>query len=82
MTPPLTIAHYRITSKLGEAGMGAVYRAADTRLNRDVAIKVLPAAFASDAQYMARVEREAQMLAAQNHPNIATSPPSISPWQK
>ena len=72
MTPPSTIAHYRITSKLGEGGMGAVYRATDTKLNRDVAIKVLPAALAGDAQYMARFEREAQTLAALNHPNIAT----------
>jgi eukaryotic-like serine/threonine-protein kinase len=72
MTPPSQIAHYRITSKLGEGGMGAVYRATDTRLNREVAIKVLPASLAGDAQYMARFEREAQTLAALNHPNIAT----------
>jgi Tol biopolymer transport system component len=52
--------------------MGEVYRARDTKLNRNVAIKVLPAALANDAHYMARFEREAQMLAAQNHPNIAT----------
>jgi serine/threonine protein kinase len=52
--------------------MGEVYRARDGKLNRDVAIKVLPAALANDAQYMARFEREAQMLAALNHPNIAT----------
>jgi len=52
--------------------MGEVYRARDAKLNRDVAIKVLPAALANDAQYMARFEREAQMLAALNHPNIAT----------
>ena len=52
--------------------MGDVYRARDAKLNRDVAIKVLPAALANDAQYMARFEREAQMLAALNHPNIAT----------
>src|SRR5258707_777283 len=72
MTPQQTIAHYRIVSKLGEGGMGAVYRPTDTKLNRDVAIKVLPAALAGDAQYRARFEREAQMLAAMNHPNIAT----------
>jgi serine/threonine protein kinase len=71
MSPPSTIAHYRITSKLGEGGMGEVYRARDAKLNRDVAIKVLPAAFANDAQYMARFEREAQVLASLNHPNIA-----------
>src|ERR1700676_3760991 len=71
MQPSSTIAHYRITSKLGEGGMGAVYRATDTKLNRDVAIKVLPPAFAADAARMARFEREAQVLASLNHPNIA-----------
>src|SRR3954447_26310070 len=71
MSPQQTMAHYRIVSKLGEGGMGAVYRATDTRLNRDVAIKVLPDAFAADAGRMARFEREAQILASLNHPNIA-----------
>src|SRR6266542_3091720 len=71
MTQGSTIAHYRIATKLGEGGMGAVYRATDTRLNRDVAIKVLPPAFAEDAARMARFEREAQVLASLNHPNIA-----------
>src|SRR4051812_37262009 len=71
MSLPQSIAHYRIVSKLGEGGMGAVYRATDTKLNRDVAIKVLPAAFADDAARMARFEREAQVLASLNHPNIA-----------
>jgi Tol biopolymer transport system component/predicted Ser/Thr protein kinase len=66
-----SIAHYRITAKLGEGGMGAVYRATDTKLNRDVAIKVLPDAFANDADRLARFTREAQVLAALNHPNIA-----------
>ncbi len=66
-----SIAHYRITAKLGEGGMGEVYRATDTKLGRDVAIKVLPAAFANDAERMARFQREAQVLAALNHPNIA-----------
>src|ERR1700747_3159447 len=65
------IAHYRIVSKLGEGGMGAVYRATDTKLNREVAIKVLPPAFAEDTARMHRFEREAQVLAALNHPNIA-----------
>src|ERR1700687_5789173 len=71
MDPPSTIAHYRITSKLGEGGMGAVYRATDTKLNRDVAIKVLPQAFAEEPARMQRFEREAQVLASLNHPNIA-----------
>src|ERR1700756_871530 len=65
------IAHYRITAKLGEGGMGEVYRATDTKLGRDVAIKVIPEAFAQDANRMARFEREAQVLASLNHPNIA-----------
>jgi Tol biopolymer transport system component/predicted Ser/Thr protein kinase len=71
MSPQQSIAHYRIVSKLGEGGMGAVYRATDTKLNRDVAIKVLPAAFAQDTMRMQRFEREAQVLASLNHPNIA-----------
>jgi Tol biopolymer transport system component len=73
---PLSTGHklgpYEIVSSLGAGGMGEVYRGRDTRLSRDVAIKVLPAAFANDVQYMARFEREAQLLAALNHPNIAT----------
>jgi serine/threonine protein kinase len=71
MSPQALIGHYRIVSKLGEGGMGVVYRATDTRLNRSVAIKVLPPAFAEDAARMARFEREAQVLASLNHPNIA-----------
>ncbi len=71
MTPQQSIAHYRITGKLGEGGMGAVYRATDTKLNREVAIKILPAAVAGDADRLARFAREAQVLASLNHPNIA-----------
>jgi serine/threonine-protein kinase len=71
MTPPQTIAHYRIVARIGEGGMGEVWRATDTKLNRDVAIKILPEAFAEDADRMARFTREAQVLAALNHPNIA-----------
>jgi serine/threonine-protein kinase len=65
------IGGYEVTGLLGKGGMGEVYRARDSRLNRDVAIKVLPAAFADDPGRMARFEREAQVLAALNHPNIA-----------
>ena len=72
MSPQSTIAHYRITAKLGEGGMGAVYRATDTKLNRDVAIKVLPASLAENADRLARFSRESQILASLNHPNIAS----------
>jgi serine/threonine protein kinase/WD40 repeat protein len=66
-----TIAHYQVTAKLGEGGMGEVYRAMDMKLHRDVAIKVLPQSFAQDSERMARFNREAQVLASLNHPNIA-----------
>ena len=62
---------YEIQSPIGAGGMGEVYRARDSRLGRDVALKVLPESFASDAQRMARFRREAQVLASLNHPNIA-----------
>ncbi len=63
---------YEITGKLGEGGMGEVYRATDPRLKREVAIKVLPEAFAADADRLARFEREARVLAQLQHPNIAS----------
>src|SRR6478752_6636250 len=62
---------YEILSPLGAGGMGEVYRARDTKLNRDVALKVLPEAFALDPDRLARFKREAQVLASLNHPNIA-----------
>src|SRR5258706_5650561 len=65
------IGPYEILSALGAGGMGEVYRARDTRLKRDVAIKLLPDTFASDAGRMARIKREAELLASLNHPNIA-----------
>jgi eukaryotic-like serine/threonine-protein kinase len=65
------IGHYEVTGRLGEGGMGEVYRARDPRLNREVAIKILPEAFAKDDDRVARFAREAQTLAALNHPNIA-----------
>ena len=68
---PQIIAHYRITGNLGQGGMGQVYRAVDTQLNREVATKVIPENFAEDADRMARFSREAQVLAALNHPKIA-----------
>ena len=71
IAPGATIAHYRIGELLGSGGMGDVYRARDTHLHRDVALKVLPDAFASDPDRLARFEREAQVLAALNHSNIA-----------
>jgi serine/threonine-protein kinase len=71
MGPQPSIAHYRITVKLGEGGMGEVLRATDTKLNREVAIKVLPEAFVADPGRLSRFTREAQILAHLNHPNVA-----------
>src|SRR5256712_8555052 len=62
---------YEITAAIGAGGMGEVYQARDTKLGRDVAIKVLPEAFAHDPERLARFQREAKMLASLNHPNIA-----------
>ncbi len=66
-----TLAHYEILEPLGAGGMGEVYRARDTTLDRDVAIKVLPEDFATDPERLARFEREAKLLASLNHANIA-----------
>src|SRR5579864_7272891 len=65
------LGHYEVISLLGKGGMGEVYRARDTKLKREVAIKVLPEAFARDPDRMARFQREAEVLASLNHPNIA-----------
>ena len=62
---------YEILAKLGEGGMGEVYRARDMKLNRDVALKTLPASLAADPDYLARFKRESQLLASLNHANIA-----------
>ena len=69
--PGTTLGPYSVTAKIGEGGMGEVYRARDTKLDRDVALKVLPEAFTQDPDRLARFEREAKVLASLNHPNIA-----------
>jgi len=65
-----SLAHYRVTAALGAGGMGEVYRASDSKLSRDVAIKVLPDEVADDPERLARFRREAQVLASLNHPNV------------
>ena len=65
------LGHYDVTALIGEGGMGQVYQATDTQLHRQVALKILPDAFAADPDRLARFQREAQVLARLNHPNIA-----------
>ncbi len=72
LEPGTTLGPYRVTAKIGEGGMGEVYQARDTKLDRDVALKVLPEAFTSDPDRLARFEREAKVLASLNHPNIGS----------
>jgi tRNA A-37 threonylcarbamoyl transferase component Bud32 len=72
MEPGRTLLHYRLVDKIGEGGMGVVWKAVDTTLGRDVAIKFLPPLFSEDPDRLARFEREARLLASLNHPNIAT----------
>ena len=72
LTTPTRFDHYEILAPLGKGGMGEVYRARDTRLNREVAIKILPAEFAQDADRLRRFELEAHATSALNHPNILT----------
>ena len=71
LEPGTTLGPYAVTAKMGEGGMGEVYRATDTKLDREVALKVLPEAFTADPDRLARFEREAKVLASLNHPNIA-----------
>jgi len=72
MQPGEVLGPYRVTAKLDEGGMGAVFRARDTALGRDVALKVLPDSFSDDADRVVRFTREAQVLASLDHPNVAT----------
>ena len=71
LTAGTRLGHYHVTSLLGEGGMGQVWQATDTQLGRQVALKILPDAFAADPDRLARFKREAQILASLNHPNIA-----------
>src|SRR5271155_5361183 len=71
LAPGTRLGSYEILAPLGAGGMGEVYRARDTKLDRDVAVKILPDAFAQDPERLARFEREAKVLASLNHPNIA-----------
>ena len=74
LQPGTTLGPYSVTAKIGEGGMGEVCRARDTKLDGDVALKVLPQAFTEDPDRLARFEREAKVLASLNHPNIGSRP--------
>jgi serine/threonine protein kinase len=69
--PGAALPHYRLIERLGAGGMGVVWKAVDTTLNREVAIKILPEEFAHDPERLARFEREAKLLASLHHPNVA-----------
>src|SRR5262245_1920663 len=71
LAPGARLGPYEVTAQIGAGAMGEVYRATDTRLKREVALKILPLTFASDPERMARFQREAELLASLNHPNIA-----------
>ena len=77
LTPGDRLGHFEIVAPLGEGGMGEVYRARDTRLERDVAIKVLPEELSQDSDFRRRFEREAKTLSQLQHPNVARS----STWE-
>ena len=80
LSPGTRLGSYQVTAKIGEGGMGEVYRATDTKLDRDVALKVLPEAFTQDPDRLARFEREAKVLASLNHPNTSAIY-SAPPWR-
>ena len=72
MQPGWDLLHYRLVEKIGEGGMGVVWKAIDTRLDREVALKLLPGKLEADLHRLARLESEAKAVAALNHPNIVT----------
>src|SRR5678815_1765422 len=72
LTPGQTLLHYRLVGKIGEGGMGVVWKAHDSRLNRHVAIKLLPDALSGDTERIARLRHEARTLASLHHPNVAS----------
>ncbi len=72
LSPGSRLGPYEVTALIGQCGIGEVYRARDTKLGRDVALKVLPDVFADDPERLARFQREARVLASLNHPNIAS----------